>query len=169
MRWFQPKERLRLRLRLKIGVRGIIFNLDLLTVHESLTRLRALPSPKRLRAGRRNSSLRRAGTKHVILQVRRERCRFTNIDAGSVNDFSKGSRMWEREGNCLPALIAGRRSPKEFFQVSVLQRVLKVPGPLPVDQALRSSPEGNGSPVVHRWSPHGRPCLHAEVRYGTQA
>jgi hypothetical protein len=38
-----------------------------------------------------------------------------------------------------------------------------------VDQALRSSPEGNGSPVVHRWSPHGRPCLHAEVRYGTQA
>lgn len=67
-----------------------------------------------------------------------------------MNDFSKGSRMWEREGNRLPALIAGRRSQKEFFQVSVLQKVLKVPGPLPVGPALRSSPEVNGLPAGRR-------------------
>jgi hypothetical protein len=54
------------------------------------------------------------------------------------------------EGNPSHVLLAGGRSPKEFFQVSVLQKVLKVPGPPPVARVLRSSPEVNQLPVVHR-------------------
>ena len=79
-----------------------------------------------------------------------KKCRSTSIDAENAKGLLKDSRMWEREANCSHALTVGRKNLKESFQVSVLQKALKVRKPPPVDPVLRSSREVNRPSVVHR-------------------